>query len=384
LFRTLRLPNDWAEAHWLLNYDYGFIKRALPGFILKHFINYSNAEFIISFISSFFLTLFFILLLIISYRILKITNFSGSDILMTALVFSSPFVVMSGHINGYADNIILTVSIISIFLITKNKIFAASLLIAVTFFIHESILILGFPSILCLAYIKYLKENSENSVYKFIKKHLTLIILPLAAFLTIFINQLLINSKEVEANLITHLSEYSFIKEGRNTLVPEEITTSFFYFFETQSRKFFRRMVSYPTVYNSPTIFLLVLYIYKVIKKSGFNRKEFAAVLAVIILPLSLHLIAWDTSRIWTYPIITCFIFLWGLNELNFSFKIDESTLFYFLSGVVIICNIFFAIPLMDNEVERFSNLTKALIYLPPVIFLLYLVYKKNTTKTSA
>jgi len=29
--RAVRYPNDFAEAHWLLDYRFGFIKRALAG-----------------------------------------------------------------------------------------------------------------------------------------------------------------------------------------------------------------------------------------------------------------------------------------------------------------------------------------------------------------
>ena len=36
LGRGLRRPNDWAEAHWLISYDFGFIKRGLAGSLLAH------------------------------------------------------------------------------------------------------------------------------------------------------------------------------------------------------------------------------------------------------------------------------------------------------------------------------------------------------------
>ena len=30
VLRTIRWPNDWSEAHWLLDYRFGFVKRGLP------------------------------------------------------------------------------------------------------------------------------------------------------------------------------------------------------------------------------------------------------------------------------------------------------------------------------------------------------------------
>jgi hypothetical protein len=75
--RTLRLPNDWAEGHWLLNYDYGFIKRLLPGTIFKPLIysnGASNAEFYISLISSFILFVFYSVLIYICIQVAKKMN----------------------------------------------------------------------------------------------------------------------------------------------------------------------------------------------------------------------------------------------------------------------------------------------------------------------
>ena len=37
LLRGLRRPNDWAEAHWLIGYDFGLIKRGLPATLLRPF-----------------------------------------------------------------------------------------------------------------------------------------------------------------------------------------------------------------------------------------------------------------------------------------------------------------------------------------------------------
>src|ERR1051325_6529937 len=35
--RALRPPNDFAEAHWLLDYRFGFVKRGLAGMLLSAF-----------------------------------------------------------------------------------------------------------------------------------------------------------------------------------------------------------------------------------------------------------------------------------------------------------------------------------------------------------
>ena len=40
VLRALRWPNDWAEAHWLISYKFGLLKRALPGTLIAPFINF--------------------------------------------------------------------------------------------------------------------------------------------------------------------------------------------------------------------------------------------------------------------------------------------------------------------------------------------------------
>ena len=42
ILRALRWPNDWAEAHWLISYEFGFLKRALPGTIISPFTGAQN------------------------------------------------------------------------------------------------------------------------------------------------------------------------------------------------------------------------------------------------------------------------------------------------------------------------------------------------------
>lgn len=387
--RTLRLPNDWAEGHWLLNYDYGFIKRLLPGTIFKPLIysnGASNAEFYISLISSFILFVFYSVLIYICIQVAKKNEFSISSVLIIILFLTSPYIVMSAHLIGYTDNILIISSIIAMWLVIRKHIWTASVIIFITVFIHENILLIGLPSVICIIYFQHLKEKNptNNPVKRFLITYSPLFLLPLLASIIILFNQILYVNEGLEKQFVNHLSKFDFIEEDRNYLVPEELTKSYSVYLEAESPKFFRRITSPLNIIRNilPLIFILI-FTRRFIKSTGISKSFIIVVLAVVFLPLTLHLIAWDTPRIWTYPIMTSILILWGL-LVSFSHvdvKIDESLPFIVLSIVIIIFNLFIHTPLMDEEYERFSNELRILMYFPPLSLILVSILKNYTIK---
>jgi hypothetical protein len=387
--RAFRLPNDWAEAHWLINYDVAFIKRALTGTIFKPLIylnESSNVELCISLISIFFLLLFYFSLLFICFRIVKNFHFNISSTLLVLLFLTSPYVVMSAHLNGYTDNIIILLSISAIILILKNKIWTASIIIFIGVFIHENILLVARPPVFCIAYLKYLKIKPETGKGRyFLRNYFPLFLLPFLAFVIIFFNQVVFINAGVKRDLTAHLSEFDFIKDDRNILVPKELTKSFFYYLKTESPKFFDRIISLNLIRIFIPLSLIMLFIRKNIKSAGIPKKFFIAVIFSVLVPLTLHLIAWDMHRIWTYPLISAMLILWGLSEFfsNMQFSKNYSRPLVFALIAAIIFNLFIHTPLMDNEFERFSNGLRILMYTPPLLLVAYLLLMSNQSKES-
>jgi hypothetical protein len=72
LTKSIRMPNDWAEAHWLIGYQFGFIKRGLPGEILRMLsVAYPNFLNLIMITS---LTAFFLLMSSIVLKCVRFFN----------------------------------------------------------------------------------------------------------------------------------------------------------------------------------------------------------------------------------------------------------------------------------------------------------------------
>ncbi|MEJ2694333.1 MAG: hypothetical protein P8166_15170, partial [Candidatus Thiodiazotropha sp.] len=98
------------------------------------------------------------------------------------------------------------------------------------------------------------------------------------------------------------------------------------------------------------------------------------------LLPLSLNLIAWDSSRIWLYPIVALVIGLWGINEVAAGDnKSQYDGIFFSLLGtMIVVFHIFIVTPLMDGERERIRDVTRILYYLPTLILFAMFAAKNN------
>ncbi|HEX9739376.1 MAG TPA: hypothetical protein VGA29_01265, partial [Ignavibacteriaceae bacterium] len=308
------------------------------------------------------------------------------SVLIIILFLTSPYIVMSAHLIGYTDNILIISSIIAMWLVIRKHIWTASVIIFITVFIHENILLIGLPSVICIIYFQHLKEKNPTNkpVKRFLITYSPLFLLPLLAFIIILFNQILYVNEGLEKQFVNHLSKFDFIEEDRNYLVPEELTKSYSVYLEAENPKFFRRITSPLNIIRNilPLIFILI-FTRRFIKSTGISKSFIIIVLAVVFLPLTLHLIAWDTPRIWTYPIMTAILILWGLlvSSSHVDVKIDESLPFIVLSIVIIIFNLFIHTPLMDEEYERFSNELRILMYFPPLSLILVSILKNYTIK---
>lgn len=142
--KAIRFPNSWSKAHWMLDYRFGFIKRGLAGEIFGHF--FQKNEFNIVLISSVVLALLYILLVVIA---VKETYGNTQDIIRKTvfylIFFLSQYMVFSAHLIGYLDHIIFLLTILAVQLITHKKILMASLLMAISIFVHEISFFLMFP-----------------------------------------------------------------------------------------------------------------------------------------------------------------------------------------------------------------------------------------------
>ena len=131
LGRTLRWPNDWAEAHWLLDYRFGFVKRGLLGQLLQWAVAPFGGEVgegAIRAVSAAAFAAFVVLLGYTVWRVLRATAFAPGAVAVAAAFVASPFLVMTGHLVGYFDHVVFALGIVSIWLVLRRRPWAGALL----------------------------------------------------------------------------------------------------------------------------------------------------------------------------------------------------------------------------------------------------------------
>ncbi len=380
VLRAARLPNDWAEAHWLISYQFGFVKRALPGTLLKPFIDriaISSTAVIITVVSSLIFLILMAVLFLLMLHILKNQKYDLGCIIFSLAFATSPYVVMCAHINGYYDHLVVLLTIVSCWLALTNRPLPAAMVLAVGIFVHETILIIGLPTVLFASLLRCFLERKSNgsklNLSRDLFKSALPYALPLTSFLTLFITQMFIlDPVQVRAQLITHLLKYEFVEWGRSYLVPNTFTTSFLKHLFRESPFFPDRLFDlYWWLPIIPTLAVLIFYI----KMRFTQTKKIGLVViatCISIIPLLLHAIAWDTMRIWTYPLVVTFLLIWCISELiNPQVKHIPWTHPFSLIGLcVIFMNFFFVIPLMDGEIDRFPNCLRVIWYTPVLILI--------------
>lgn len=284
-------------------------------------------------------------------------------VLVLGVVFaSSPFVVMSAHLLGYFDALLYFLAIASVTLVLRGRPLFAALLSSLAILTHESYLLIGFP-LVCLASVGALTAKTERSARW--TPHIISICIPVAVFLAASLLQsLTTDAMTLRAQLAERLDSFGFVPT-RSTGVALWQTTSFMAFFRQQHASLDERLLN-PLVLASvgPTLLTILVFIHSSYRIRAFSPFSIV-LLGLVCAPLALHAVAWDTARISTYSIGSAFIAWWILAETRTAQRADD--LFLLLALPALILNAFGNIPLMDGEVERFSDPLRLLLYLPAI-----------------
>lgn len=379
VLKTLRLPSDWSEAHWMMDYRFGFTKRGLAGEIFGWF--FEKNEFSIVILSAGILFLLYILILKIALNEIYKQQNSFYRILFFLIFFLSQYIIFSSHLIGYLDHVIILLTILIIFLIKQKKILLASIVATFSIFIHEISFLLMLP-ISCFAIIV-----SEISVEQFsfknivsaniIKKLVLFLILPFLTTISISSYQEL-NNENYFSHIFNYLKQIPFISEKAADSVASAYTKSFSYYFKEESSHFIQRIfLSKGTVfYGIPILFSLWMIFKEFRLKENFQL--FFLLMVISFIPLLLHAVAYDTYRIWAFPFMILFLGFWILSS-KFKIKKEETRKLSTLEIAFFIISFLFVtlVPndLLDNEVERFS-LPIRLIMILPIFLILYLLKK--------
>ena len=369
--RSIRFPNDFSEAHWLLDYRFGFIKRGLIGSLCSaasSFFGFVMSPQIIIGLSVVTFVLLYGALLILIFRLLRRSGASG-DIPLLALVFvSSPFVVMNAHLFGYFDALIYFFAIVASALMLANWPIAAACVGVVGLLTHESFLLIGFP-LICVASV--LRCGADGAAAHRLR-HLTATSLPVIVFLGIVLFQSIVaDQAHLRESLTAYLQSYDFIPT-RAKSVANWHTTGFFQFLEKQRGFLVRRLLEPQLMASlSPALLTLLLYVHGAFRVRPFGKLSLL-VIGAVLSPLAMHAIAWDTARISSYVVGGAFIALWIFREARPAHA--SGGLIALLAVPALLLNVFYRYPLMDKEVERFSDVQRVLLYLPAFLLVLYVI----------
>lgn len=381
LLRGLRRPNDWAEAHWLIGYDFGLIKRGLPATVLRPFTAASpeRAEMAITLVATALTALLCLVLIAVCGSILRRAGFSRNAVVAVAVFATSPFVVMTGHLNGYFDAPIVLLTVLAVTLAWRGRAGWAALALTIGLLVHETIFIIGFPTVIWAALLANRRDVATGQAAA---RRLAPLLAPLVAFAALFVYQsFAIDAAELESTLITHLETFPFIQYDQEVIVPRAFAKSFVAHFQSQSPRVWGRLFDPGLMLAMlPTVAVWLLFIRQALRAANTPRHLIMAAGLLPFLPLALHLIAWDTARIWSYPIIVALLVGWVacLAAEPARLRAADSRLLTVLGLSTLPLNVFGRVPLMDWRVERFSNWWRAALYAPAAIVLLGRVARRG------
>jgi hypothetical protein len=378
LSRSFRWPNDWAEAHWLISYQFGFIKRGLPGTLVFPLTNGADSELVIRWVSTVVLFFLCVALFWICIRTMTRSQYSLVSVMISLVFLTSSFVVMSAHTNGYFDHLIILITIGSCWLVLHDKVILATALISAGLLVHESIFIIGYPTLVFTVLISQPGLQSEANVGRLAKDLISrtgiLLLVPFILLLLMVAYQTnLLDSEDVGMQVAKHLESHEYIEETRHVFVAYALTASFPKQLENQSQHFVQRVfnVEFLIVVMIP-VFLIITMSLRLTKCLRFGPLIRALMVAIPLIPLFLHAVAWDTSRIWTYPLVVSMLVYWVSSE-RFESPPQGGpmeSLVSVVAGLVLVLQIFPITELMDDAVERFTIPTRLLLYSPPLLLI--------------
>ncbi|MCY0970190.1 hypothetical protein [Chryseobacterium wangxinyae] len=382
ILKTLRLPNDWAEAHWMLDYRFGFIKRGLAGEIFG--LLSEKTEFSILVLSGGILLILYLFLIFTAIRnSIKNGSIQQIDFFFYTLFFLSQYIIFSAHLIGYMDHLIFLLTIATIYLVKKKLFVLSSAIMAIAIFIHE----LSFFLMIPLCFFTFIYTNISNQILSlkdifkkiFTIKTIGFLILPCASLIVLSIFQES-NINDLYSKIYNYLENIKFISRNSADSVASAYTGKFSYYFWQESKHLFQRLFisKCSILYGIPILFMMFL-IYK--KFHNVNIYLMMILAICVLFPLLLHSIAYDTFRIWSYPFMTLFLAFWILNSsknsIDSSINLSKFHVIIFIFSISLVSlssNVLF-----DGEKEHFTFLQRILLFIP--VLAAVLLYLKNPKK---
>jgi hypothetical protein len=357
--RAARLPNNFATEHWLIDYRFGFVKRGLVGSLVSlaaGALGTRPSEGAIDAMAIVLFLAFCAAIMWVCIRLLRRGRWS-SDLALAALVFlSSPFIVMSAHLVGYYDNLVVMLAIVSLALVFERRIWAAAMVQGVSLLVHENTLLIAFPAVVWAAFLD--ARSSPRAVRRMLP-----LLVPIVMFALLAIRQGTA-PHHLESSLTHYLATYPFVAGTlADVRVPHWITIGFYESYRLHHGHLQERLLSQTMI---ALVFPSLLALVGTLVAAGVAAvsADVAIVLVICLLPQAMHVMVWDTSRTWTYSIVCAFLLLW-IDVEHRRTRPRSSQVALFVSLGALVMNAIAATPLMDGLKEHFEVTARLWIYAP-------------------
>jgi len=354
ILRGIRFPNIWSYSHFLMNYEFGFIKRGAVG----QFFQLFGSPYLRSYECFFVFSVSIFTICCILFVRLFLQVFAARDLAKNLAVFlfcSSLGLAYLSHTIGYFDHIGLLVALLCLNVESfRNK--ALIIIPAFTFclFIHEALMVMFFP-VIFLSLLVSVTAKQRNYQY-----FVLAIFSGVCLFLTVLLANLTLDSgrvnelyQSVQSSVDIPLRLDAFAVHDRG--LSDNLGMTIFVW--RNERRIAEYMASVARCL--PSVLMLVLSTIVLLRQT--SRSVMFSVLAALaaVSPLLLIAVGLDIHRFNAMAITTSFliflIFARGnaleLHEGNVYEMSRLAPLFYAL----ILFNLFAEIPLFDGyELKSF------------------------------
>lgn len=366
--RAIRWPNDWAEGHWLISYELGFLKRALPGTLilpLRRLLGPDHTENLVTTVSALAFAAFSVAFGTMLYRILRNHRFRADSVLLVLVVATSSYVVMAAHLMGYFDHVLVVLTVAACACVLRGRTIWAAGIVCLGLLVHETIFFVGYPSVLFTALLAD-REPAAGLAGR-LKLWLPLLALPPLALLGLIAYQsFFLDADVVRTELREHLARFAFVRRRRDALVALAFTTSFVQYLQGQSVEFWDRLTSFADLRSKIGPLLALLPAAGIgLRAHARSPWLLAALVAITFAPLLLLLVAFDTGRIWAYPILVAVVGVWAIGETAPQPLPAVPGRALALLVALLVANCLLTTELMDRLDERFAWATRLLLYVP-------------------
>ena len=316
--RMARRPSDFAELHWLLSYDAGFVKRGLIGSLLPYAWQSESGIW--------WLSALVLVLAIIGHAVCigwLVTQPTREPIvLLTALVVAcSPVALMQGFLIGYFDALVVLGVLIGFWWVQPGKRSPAwvGVVWALLVLVHEITLlyVLAWSMVTAALVVVQLPRRDWRGRVQAIWQPLWVMSLPALMLVGMVIAQRMQSDGLVHAGILSRAGAAQFATQDSGYDVARQVADwtvmSFAAHYTKYHGLFWERLSSRESWVVLPTLVILWLCTWLVWGRRPGRWLVVGAVIGATLLPIGVDVIAIDTGRIASYTIVIGWYALIGI-----------------------------------------------------------------------